>query len=495
MTSKQQIAVASGDGIGPEIMRATLQLFEAAGVNRWVDFVPVELGASVVERGEPSGVPKASVDIVETCGILFKGPMATPTGGGHKSINVTLRKMWNTFANLRKFSSLPGVNTVYSQAGRKINFYVVRENIEDTYGGIESRVTRDVTQCKRLITGPGSEDVHRFAFETARHLGIRRIHCAHKANIMKFTDGLFLERFYNVARDFPEIEPQDIIIDALCMKLVTRPEEFSMVVLPNLQGDIVSDLGAGLIGGLGFAPSANIGRYISIFEAVHGTAPDIAGKNVANPTALIMSGVVMLRHVGLFREAALIENAILAALEAGVHTIDFGKASSPPLSTKAYTHAIMERLGQVPHHGHAVAVPKETPPTFRVPQVPARHQLQSSFKDVVPKVVGCDFYIDTPLEPEELAAQLEAICHEVPFSLTLISNRGTQVWPVGSAYTDCVDYYRVRFETSQPDQGDKELQQACLSLLNQLSHHFVVCSYELLRTFDGVRGYSLAQGQ
>jgi isocitrate dehydrogenase len=493
--NKLPIAVAAGDGIGPETMDATLQLFEAAKVTDFLDFLPVKIGQKVVESGEASGISKDTIAQVEGCGILLKGPMATPTGGGHKSVNVTLRKMWNTYANLRKFISLPGVSTVYSQAGRKVNFFVVRENIEDTYGGIESRVTRDVTLCKRLISAPGSEDVHRFAFEHARRLGLRRVHCAHKANIMKFTDGLFLERFYSVARDYPEIEPQDIIIDALCMKLVTCPEQFSMLVLPNLQGDIVSDLGAGLIGGLGFAPSANIGRYISIFEAVHGTAPDIAGKGVANPTALMLSGVMMLRHVGLFRQAAIIENAILAALEAGVHTGDFGTSSTPALSTGAYTRAIIERLGQVPHHGHAVAVPKQSDPTFRRPESPDQHQLMPSFANAVAKIVGCDLYIDSALEPEDLAQKLLKLAQSAPFDLTLISNRGTQVWPVASAYTDCVDYYRVRFELPEGTGDGENPQRPCIDLVGYLAEHFTVCSYELLRSFDGVKGYSVAQGQ
>ncbi|MCB1135434.1 MAG: isocitrate dehydrogenase, partial [Chlamydiia bacterium] len=478
-----------------ETMQATLDLFAAAGVCEYVDFVPVEVGAKIVEQGEPRGITAETIRQVEDCGILFKGPMATPTGGGHKSVNVTLRKLWNTYANLRKFISLPGVSTVYSQAGRRVNFFVVRENIEDTYGGIESRVTRNVTQCKRLISGPGSEDVHRFAFETARHLGIRRVHCAHKANIMKFTDGLFLERFYTVARDYPEIEPQDIIIDALCMKLVTRPEQFCMMVLPNLQGDIVSDLGAGLIGGLGFAPSANIGRYISIFEAVHGTAPDIAGQNIANPTALMLSGVMMLRHIGLFRQAAIIENAILASLEMGIHTSDFGTTSTPALSTRAYAQAIIDRLGQVPHHGHAVAVPAQTPPTFARPIIPAHHQLNPSFANAVARVVGCDLYIDTSLEPDDLAKKLLSMSHAGPFKLTMISNRGTQVWPIGSAYTDCVDYYRVRFEVEEGKELAQNDQRPCLDLVSFIADQFTVCSYDLLRTFDGIKGYSVAQGQ
>jgi len=243
--SKLRIALTNGDGIGPEIMAATLELFAAAGVTEHVEFVPVEMGRAVFETGNTRGMTDQAMATVEDCGILFKGPMGTPKGGGGKSINVTARKIWNAFANLRHFQSLPGVSTVYSQAGIPVNFYVVRENIEDTYGGVEHRLTNDVIQCKRLTSAPGSDQVHRFAFQTARKLGLKMVHCGHKANIMKMTDGLFLERFKAVARDFPEIETADVIIDALCMNLVLRPQQYQMVVLPNLQGDIVSDLAAG----------------------------------------------------------------------------------------------------------------------------------------------------------------------------------------------------------------------------------------------------------
>ncbi|MFG0259499.1 MAG: isocitrate/isopropylmalate family dehydrogenase, partial [Phycisphaerales bacterium JB041] len=287
MSQKVQIALAPGDGIGPEIMDACLHVFEAAGVQKQVEFVPVEMGERVFAAGDSRGMTDEAVETVERTGLLYKGPMGTPIGGGGKSINVTLRKTFGAFANLRHFQSLPGVDTVFSRAGVPVDIYVVRENIEDTYGGIEHRLTNDVVECKRLISAPGCDQVHKFAFKAADRFGIKKVHCAHKANIMKMTDGLFLDRFRAEAQHHPGIEVADIIIDALCMNLVLRPEEYQMIVLPTLQGDIVSDLAAGLVGGLGFAPSANIGDQISIFEAVHGTAPDIAGKGIANPTSLL----------------------------------------------------------------------------------------------------------------------------------------------------------------------------------------------------------------
>ncbi|GJQ29259.1 MAG: isocitrate dehydrogenase [NADP] [Phycisphaerae bacterium] len=493
MASTLSVAVAAGDGIGPEIMAATLDLFQAAGVHERVAFRPVEMGAAVFAKGNSRGITDEAIRVVEDCGVLFKGPMETPKGGGGKSINVTARKLWNTYANLRVFKSLPGVETVYSKAGLTINMAIVRENIEDTYGGVEHRLSQDTIQCKRLITAPGCDQVHRFAFHTARAMGLTRVHCGHKANIMKMTDGLFLDRFRRAAQDFPEIESADVIVDALCMNLVVRPQTYQMVVLPNLQGDIVSDLCAGLVGGLGFAPSANIGNHMAIFEAVHGTAPDIAGRGVANPTSLILSGLMMLRHLGLGREAAAIENALLATLESGARTGDFGDKASPALGTAAFTRAIIDRLGQSPRTVPAAAAGAGSP--FERGPRPTGQQVIRTFKNLVTQVVGCDVYLDSPLAPVSLAEEMQRACADTPFRLTLISNRGTQVWPVGSVFTECVDYYRVRFELRDGVPAGTIGQSRALALLARIAEAFTVCSYELLRTFDGVKGYSMAQGQ
>ncbi len=490
-----QIALAKGDGIGPEIMDATLELFRAAGVLHHVAFREVEMGASVFLKGNTRGMTDDAIRAVEDCGLLFKGPMETPKGSGGKSINVTARKLWNAHSNFRVFKTLPGVQTVYSKAGISIDMAVVRENIEDTYGGVEHRLSNDMIQCKRLISAPGCDEVHRFAYQTARKLGITKVHCGHKANIMKMTDGLFLDRFKAVGKDFPEIEQADVIVDALCMNLVMKPQQYRMVVLPNLQGDIVSDLVAGLVGGLGFAPSANIGNHISIFEAVHGTAPDIAGKGVANPTSLILSGLMMLRHICLFKEAAAIENALLATLESGVHTGDFGDKAIPAVGTRDFTRAIIDRLGSKPATVPAVPDAAAGDHCFTRPAKPAGPQVIRTFKNVVTHVVGCDIYLDTPLSPLALAEEMSRSAQDTPFRLTLISNRGTQVWPTGSVYTECVDYYRVRFELREGVSPGSFGQARCVALMDKIAESFTVCSYELLRTFDGVKGYSLAQGQ
>jgi len=498
MGVKIRIAMASGDGIGPEIMSATLDLFQAAGVGEHVEFVPVEMGRRVFDAGNTRGMTDEAIRVTESCGVLFKGPMETPKGTGGKSINVTARKIWSAFANLRHFTSLPGVDTVYSKAGVPVSFYVVRENIEDTYGGIEHRLSADTMQCKRIITAPGADQVHRFAFETARRLGITGIVCGHKANIMKMTDGLFLERFRAVARDYPGIRADDVMIDALCMGMVVTPQRYSMIVLPNLQGDIVSDLAAGLVGGLGFAPSANIGRHMSIFEAVHGTAPDIAGRGVANPTSLILSGLMMLRHVGLLRHAAIIENALLAALESGARTGDFGDPARPPLGTVGFARAIAERLGQAPRTVPAREVPAAAAPTYRPPTRPTRQEIIRTFTPGSARVVGCDLDVETTLPADELAAEMSRLSAGSPLRLTVISNRGTVVWPTGSVFTECVDCYRVRFEC-EPAPGEAGSigaeQAAALALLGRVAERVTVSGYELLRRFDGQRGYSLAQGQ
>jgi isocitrate dehydrogenase len=480
-----QVALASGDGIGPEITRAVLSIFEAAQVP--ISFIPVEMGHSVFQRGFSSGMTPEAKATIENLGILFKGPMETPKGKGVKSINVTARKVWNTYANKRVFRSLPGVDTPFSKAGIPVNITIVRENIEDTYGGIEHLLTHDVAVCRRFITRPGSEQVHRYTFDMARKNGLSKVTCGHKANIMKLTDGLFLEVFYEVSKDYPEITANDIIVDDLAMKLVRRPDQFQVIVLPNLQGDIMSDLCAGLVGGLGFAPSANVGDFVSIFEAVHGTAPDIAGTGMANPTALLMSGLMMLRHLQLHATSALIENALLTTLESGVHTADFGSPETHTSTLDEYTHAIIANLGSKPsrdpvsgENGFSTP-PKALPLTNTMRETPAAEA----------QVAGIDLFVESTLLPNKLAETITPLLPPA-CKLTLISNRGTQVWPSGSVLTECVNQYRVRVEVAH-DAGVTE--QTLLGVALAVSNTLRVCSTEMLMNYNGIAGYSLAQGQ
>src|SRR5215216_733564 len=386
-----KIAVAKGDGIGPEIMDAVLKIFDANKVG--LEYTFVDMGKWVFDKGFSNGMTPEAQKTIEELGILFKGPMETPKGKGVKSVNVTARKTWNTYANKRTFQTLHGVDTVFSKAGIPIDITIVRENIEDTYGGIEHMLTHDVALSRRFITRPGSMQVIRYAFEMAKQKKARRITCGHKANIMKLTDGLFLECFYEVAKEYPELKTDDVIVDDLCMKLVIRPDTFDVVVLTNLQGDIVSDLCAGLVGGLGFAPSANIGDHISIFEAVHGTAPDIAGKNIANPTALLLSGISMLQHLGLTENAAIIENALLYTLEQKMHTGDFGDKSKPAANTTQFAEAIISNFGKQPELGakEVIANKPGTPTPFKLEQ----NSMMVSKEANEEKIVGVDMFIES----------------------------------------------------------------------------------------------------
>ncbi|HEX6182080.1 MAG TPA: isocitrate/isopropylmalate family dehydrogenase [Chitinophagaceae bacterium] len=482
-----RIAVAKGDGIGPEIMEAVLNIFNSNKVP--LEYEYVDMGKWVFDKGFSNGMTPEAKQSIESLGVLFKGPMETPKGKGVKSVNVTARKTWNTYANKRVFQTLHGVDTVFSKAGIPIDITVVRENIEDTYGGIEHMLTHDVALSRRFITRPGSLQVIRYAFEMARQKKSTRITCGHKANIMKLTDGLFLDCFYEVAKEYPDLKADDIIVDDLCMKLVTRPDTFDVVVLTNLQGDIVSDLCAGLVGGLGFAPSANIGDHISIFEAVHGTAPDIAGKNIANPTALLLSGLSMLRHLGLTENASIIENALLYTLESGVHTGDFGDKSKPSVNTTKFADAIIGNFGKSPAVNAKPIIPNMpgTPTPFRLEQNP----MMVSKEEGSDVIVGVDMFIESDQQPDFIAKKCQRHAG-VKFKLVSISNRGTQVWPTGSVYTNLVNIYNVRFETID----DLPLnQQDVLGLYVSLSGDFRICSSELLLMWGDKRAYSLAQGQ
>ena len=482
-----KIAVAKGDGIGPEIMSAVLSIFDANKVP--LEYEMVDMGKWVFDKGFSNGMTPEAKQAIEQYGILFKGPMETPKGKGMKSLNVTARKTWNTYANKRVFQTLHGVDTVFSKAGIPIDITVVRENIEDTYGGIEHMLTHDVALSRRFITRPGSLQLIRYAFEMARQKNAKRITCGHKANIMKITDGLFLECFYEVAKEYPELKSDDVIVDDLCMKLVTRPDTFDVVVLTNLQGDIVSDLCAGLVGGLGFAPSANIGDHICIFEAVHGTAPDIAGKNIANPTALLLSGLAMLRHLGLMANAATIENALLYTLEQGVHTGDFGDKSKASLNTTQFAEAIVGNFGKQPELNPKELLPNKpkVATNFKLDKNPMMESKEMENENIV----GVDLFIESNEQPDIIAKKCQRHAG-VKFNLINISNRGTQVWPTGSVYTNLVNQYNVRFESIDNYPLN---QQDVLGLYVSLSGDFKICSSELLNMWGDKKAYSVAAGQ
>ena len=323
--SKRQIGVIPGDGIGPEITKSMIDILEAVGFE--ADWVYLEGGLGAVEKGLPS-MPDETLARIKELRIAIKGPTTTPVGKGHKSANVALRQALDLFANVRPAKTMPGVHGHFE--GTNIDLIIVRENTEDLYAGIEYQAHPDVAQAIKVITRPGCERLIRYAFEMTKKQQRKRITAVHKANIMKLTDGMFLEEFYKMAALYPEIKADDIIVDNCCMQLVTKPEQFDVFVTENLYGDIVSDLCAGLVGGLGLAPSANIGAHCAVFESVHGSAPDIAGKGIANPSALILSAVMMLRHLGEYDKAQRVQDAVLAVCEAGKFTTGDlgGKAST-----------------------------------------------------------------------------------------------------------------------------------------------------------------------
>lgn len=474
--AKVPVAVAHGDGIGPEITQAVLAIMDAAGAA--VELQPIELGERVYLRGEPSGITDEALDLLARTGVLLKAPITTPQGGGYKSLNVTIRKMFGLYANVRPCRPLaPFVETLHPD----MDVVIVRENEEDVYGAIEHRQTRDVTQCLKLITRSGSERIVRYAFEYARANRRKRVTCFTKDNIMKSTDGLFHQVFREISAEYPEIESDHMIIDIGAAKLATQPERFDVIVLPNLYGDILSDVAAELCGSIGLAGSANIGERFAMFEAVHGSAPDIAGTGMANPSGLLNAAVAMLVHIGQPDVAQRIQDAWLTTIEDGLHTRDiFGARSKRCVSTSEFAQAVIERLGlrprtlQSPPVGNGFEIPVET---------------KSSKQAAVKARVGVDVFLDWDGVPSELGERLQRVA--TPLRLEMITNRGTQVWPRGSDFTRCVDHWRCRFTGTGSVSG-----RDVLETLNAIDAAGLdIIKTEGLFTFDGTPGYSRGQGQ
>ena len=474
------VTLIPGDGIGPEVVASARAVVEATGAP--IDWQEAEAGAEVFRNGVASGVPQDTMDSIARTRVALKGPLETPVGFGEKSANVTLRKLYETYANVRPVREMPGVVTPYS--GRGIDMVMVRENVEDLYAGIEYMQTPGVAQALKLISVKGSEKIARFAFEYARSEGRSSVACATKANIMKFTEGTLKRVFEAVAPDYPEIESWHVIVDNAAHQLVKRPEQYDVIVTTNMNGDILSDESSALIGGLGFAPSANIGNEISIFEAVHGSAPKYAGKDVINPTAVILTAVMMLRHLGEFDAAADVEHAVLVTLESGVLTRDIA-GDEHAASTSAYTDAIISNLGRRPQSWQV----RDYKP-IRLPQVGQRPDF------VVPEeraVVGLDLFVESPLSPAELGASLMELTSDTNLSLKVISNRGRQVFPPTGAESDGVDHYACRFIIRE-NPGDLS-DEAVFELLKRVSTRHRWMHIEKLQEFDGELGFTRAQGE
>lgn len=469
-----------GDGVGMEVIDATRRVMEAAGVQ--IEWDEQLAGASVFKQGLSSGVPPETVKSIHDTRLVLKGPLETPVGFGEKSANVTLRKMFETYANIRPVRELPGVETPYSDRG--VDLVVVRENIEDLYAAIEHMQTPGVAQALKLITRMGSEKVIRLAFELARAEGRKSVHCATKSNILKLTEGLFKRTFEEVAPDYPDIEAQHIIIDNCAHQLVRSPEQFEVIVTTNLNGDIISDLASGLVGGLGFAPSANLGSDVAIFEAVHGSAPKYAGKNVINPTAMILTGVMMLRHIGQFEPADAIEKALLVTLEEGKNLTRDIVGDERAASTTEFTDTIIENLGRSPAEWEI----REYKP-IQMPKVAKETgYIQAGER----QTAGADIFIESPLDVDALGRDLERLSEGTALQLKMISNRGMMVYPDRDAETDYVDHWRCRFVLRQDgDLQDNQL----LELLQRISGEHIWMHVEKLPVFDGEAGYTLAQGE
>ena len=482
MTDRIPVTIIPGDGIGPEVVAAARRVLDAAGAP--IEWEEAEAGAAVFQRGVASGVPDETIASIARNRLVLKGPLETPVGFGEKSANVTLRKLFETFANVRPVREFAGVPTPYS--GRGVDLVVVRENVEDLYAGIEHQQTADVAQCLKLISRPGCERVSRLAFELARAEGRPGVACATKANIMKLTEGMLKRVFEGMAPEYPDLEARHIVVDNCAHQLVRRPEQFDVIVTTNMNGDILSDLTSGLVGGLGFAPSANLGADVAIFEAVHGSAPKYAGKDVANPTAMILSAVMLLRHAGLDEVAARVERAVEATLAAGIHTRDVPGES---VSTTAFTDAVVERLDAAPAAAGA-AGPGRAGRRVQQLRVPRVDDTPQTAKERV--LAGTDVFIEWSGSPDELGASLEAIAAGTPLRLKMMSNRGTMVYPSRGAQPSLVDHYRCRFlarDGAQPTEAD------LVSLISAIGARHMWMHVERLQQFDGARGYTLAQGE
>lgn len=473
------VTAIPGDGIGPEVMRAVQRILAAAGA--LIDWEEAEAGAEVFKRGIASGAPQETLDSIARTGVVLKGPLETPVGYGEKSANVTLRKFFELYGNIRPVRELPGIHTPFS--GRGIDMVIVRENVEDLYTGIEHMETAGAAQCLKLITEVGSERILRLAASLALAEGRRRVTCATKANIMKFTEGMMKRVFERIMPDYPALEASHMIIDNCAHQLVIAPEQFDVIVASNMNGDIISDLAAGLVGGLGVAPSSNIGDHAAMFEAVHGSAPQIAGRDLANPTALLLSAIMLLRHVGDFQAAGKVEQALLVTLEEGRNLTGDIAPRGEAVGTTAFTDQVIANLGRTSRFPSRAYKPLTLPHWPEGVWHPAPRERS---------VMGLDIFIESGAAPADLAASLQAAAAGSGLALKMIENRGVQVWPAHTGNPFLVDLYRCRFMLDTPaEQADPAI--ARLVAAVGARHHWM--HLEKLQRFDGRDGYTKAQGE
>ncbi len=482
-TTPTTITIARGDGIGEEIMDSTLQILKASGAN--LNYEEIQIGKKVYESGIDSGMRPEAWDTLIKNKVFLKAPITTPQGGGYKSLNVTIRKTLGLFANIRPVKALvPFVHSHFHM----MDLVVVRENEEDLYAGIEHQQTPEVVQCLKLISRPGCERIVRYAFEYAKAYGRKKITCMSKDNIMKQTDGLFHQVFDEIKLEYPEIETDHFIIDIGAARLADTPHWFDVVVTLNLYGDIISDITAQVSGSVGLGGSANIGHDFAMFEAIHGSAPDIAGKDIANPAGLLHGAAMMLAHIGQPDKAELIINALLTAIEDGIHTADLQSKeyTRELVGTKAFTQAIIDRLGQEPKSLKSASYGSN------------EHVIDIKLREYTrPKkeLIGVDIFLDwneSDRNPQVLGKIVEENTTE-GLTLNMISNRGVNVYPEGLPNTFCTDHWRCRFIADGGHHSEIEYK-TVVQLLESLNNAGLDCiKTENLYTFDGKNGYSDGQ--
>lgn len=479
-TKKTPIAVAEGDGIGPEIMAATLKILDSSGAA--LDIHKVEIGEKVYLRGQPTGIEPSTWKTIRETKAFLKAPISTPQGGGFKSLNVTVRTSMGLYANVRPCVSYhPFVGTKHP----KMDVVIIRENEEDLYTGIEYRQTPDSYHALKIITRQGCERIIRYAFEYARAYGRKKVTCFTKDNILKLTDGLFHKIFEEIAAEYSDIENEHWIIDIGAAKLADTPEAFDVVVMPNLYGDILSDVAAQIAGSVGLAGSANIGEHHAMFEAIHGSAPRRAGQNLANPSGLLLASVMMLVHIGQPDTAAAIHNAWLKTLEDGIHTYDIFKpsVSKEKVGTKEFANAVIERLGKLPQT--FTPVHYSTPKKLSKPATKGITNIQQK------ALVGVDVFVNSANDVDDLHGKLEKLAKQ-GLKLTMISNRGARVWPEKMPEVSCGDSWRCRFMSSTKEAAITPKQ--IVALLSDFVDHDIDFTHtENLCTFDEKPGYTVSQ--
>ena len=476
-----RITVAKGDGIGPEIMDATLKIIMAAGAEIEID--EIEVGEKVYLNGNLAGIAKESWDIIRRNKIFLKAPITTPQGGGYKSLNVTTRKFLGLYSNVRPCYSLhPFVKTKHP----KMDIVIIRENEEDLYAGIEHQQTDEVVQCLKLISRPGCEKIVRYAFEYAKQYGRKKVTCFTKDNIMKQTDGLFHQVFDEIAKEYPTIENEHWIIDIGAAKMADTPEIFDVIVMPNLYGDILSDIAAQITGSVGLAGSANIGEQCAMFEAIHGSAPRVANQNRANPSGLLQGAIQMLNHIGQGHVAEKVQNAWLKTIEDGIHTYDIYKegTSKQSVGTNEFADAVVKNLGNFPSILTSVKYDKNAAIKLAVYERPAAK------KKVL---MGVDVFVHWRGHSADELSEIIKKLNTPEGELTMITNRGIKVWPEGFRETFCTDHWRCRFKSTTENSFSP--QHIVQLLAKGLEVGVDIIKTENLYSFDGKNAFSLGQGE